>query len=99
MIYDVLAKSPHEVDIKKDSPVYRLNPHQKLGEVERVIFDEDSRKVTGLVIRRGFLFTYDVVLPAKFITEVLEALRGLIFVDMTDEQVGALEVFEEAQEG
>jgi hypothetical protein len=51
------------------------------------------------VIRRGFLFTYDVVLPAKFITEVVEALRGLIFVEMTDEQIDALKVFEEAQEG
>ncbi len=99
VIYDVLAKSPDDVDIKKDSPVYRLNPHQKLGEVERVLFDEESRKLTGLVIRRGFLFTYDVVLPANYITEVVEALRGLIFVDMTDEQVDALKVYEEAQEG
>lgn len=99
VIHDVLAKSPDEVDIKKDAPVYRLNPYGKIGEVERVIFDEASSRVTSLVIRRGFLFTYDVVLPAKYITDVVEALRGLIFVDMTDEQVDALKVFEEAQEG
>lgn len=99
VIYDVLAKSPNEVEIQKDSPVWRLKPHQKIGEVERVIVDEPSRQVTALVIRRGFLFSHEVVLPAHFIVEVVEALGGIVRVDIDDEALGRLAEFREAEEG
>lgn len=99
VITDVMAKAPDEVDIKKDSPVWRLNPHEKIGEVERVIVDEPSRKVTALVIRRGFVFSHEVVLPAHYIADVVEVLRGLVFVDMKDEEIKGLREFDEATEG
>src|SRR5437868_1156986 len=30
LIHEVLAKAPDEVDIKQNSPVWRLNPHEKI---------------------------------------------------------------------
>jgi len=90
---DVLAKEPDEVDIAKDSPVWRLNPHQKIGEVERVLFDGDSRKVTALVIRRGFVFTRDVVLPVRYVAEVVEALGGIVRVQIGDPELKQLQEF------
>ncbi|HYM15125.1 MAG TPA: hypothetical protein VEZ14_06165 [Dehalococcoidia bacterium] len=99
VVSDVLAKSPEDVDIQKDTPVWRLNPHQKVGEVERALFDDATGKMTSLVIRRGFLFTYDVVLPARYISDVIETPDGLVLVDMTDDEVESLNVYEEAQEG
>jgi sporulation protein YlmC with PRC-barrel domain len=98
VVFDATRRAPDEVDIKKDTPVWRLNPHQKIGEVERIIFDRPTRKISSLVIRRGFLFTYDVVLPAKYIADVFETPDGLVLVDMTDEDVDALKVFEEGEE-
>jgi len=93
---EVLAKSPDEVDIVKDSPVWRLDPHQKIGEVEHVIFDERSRKITALVVRRGFLFTHDVVLPAHYIAEVVEALGGIVRVQIGDADLKQLHEYRPA---
>ena len=93
---DVLAKAPDEVDIVKDSPVWRLNPHQKIGEVEHVIFDERSRKIMALVVRRGVLFTHDVVLPARYITEVVEALGGIVRIEIGDTDLKGLQEYRPA---
>lgn len=87
---DTLAKSPDEVDIAKNSPVWRLDPHQKIGEVEHLIFDDRTRKLTALVIRRGLVFMHDVVLPARYITEVVEALGGIVRVEINDDDLEQL---------
>ncbi len=96
VMMDMLAKAPDEVDIVKDSPVWRLNPHQKIGEVEHVIFDERSRKITALVVRRGIVFTHDVVLPARYITEVVEALGGIVRVEIGDADLKQLQEYRPA---
>lgn len=88
--FDVLAKEPLEVDIADGSAVWRLKPHEKIGEVDHVIFDERTKKVTALVIRRGFVFHHDVILPAEFILEIVEILEGVVRVDMTDDQLSKL---------
>jgi sporulation protein YlmC with PRC-barrel domain len=93
---DVLAKAPDEVDIARDSPVWRLDPHQKIGEVERVIFDDRSRKISALVVRRGIVFTHDVVLPARYITEVVEALGGIVRVEIGDADLKQLQEYRPA---
>lgn len=93
---DVLAKAPDEVNIAKDSPVWRLNPHEKIGEVERVIFDGELRKITALVIRRGFLFTRDVVLPVRYVTEVVEAVGGIVRAEIDDALLKQLQEFHPA---
>ena len=78
---------PFEVDIPDDAQVWRLNPHEKIGEVERVIFDEDTRKMTALVIKRGFLFSKDMVLPVAHLVEVV---AGVVRVQIDDAALGAL---------
>jgi sporulation protein YlmC with PRC-barrel domain len=71
LMQQVKAIGPNLADIREDSPVWLLNPHKKIGEVERVLFDEDSGELQALVIRRGFIFTKDVVLPREHIVEVV----------------------------
>jgi uncharacterized protein YrrD len=89
-MYDVEAKGPNEVEIRKDSPVWRLQPHKKIGEVERVLFDETSKEVTGLVMRRGFAFTKDLVLPMRYVVEVV---ADIVRVDIDDKSLAALAEF------
>ena len=90
VLHEIQARDPDEMEIKKDSPVWRLNPHRKIGEVDRVIYDAETKKVTGLVIRRGFLFTKDVVLPMHFVVEVV---ADIVRVDIDDESLGGLPEF------
>ncbi len=90
VLHEIQARDPDEVEIKKDSPVWRLNPHRKIGEVDRVIYDADTKKVTDLVIRRGFLFTKEVVLPMHFVVEVV---ADIVRVDIDDESLGGLPEF------
>ncbi len=90
LIHEIHAIDPGEVEIKKDSPVWRLNPHQKIGEVDRVLFDGGTGKVTDLVIRRGHVFTKDVVLPMRFVTEVA---ADIVRVEIDDDALKGLPEF------
>jgi sporulation protein YlmC with PRC-barrel domain len=91
--YDVMAKEPDEVDIAEGSAVWRLKPHQKIGEVERVLFNEETLRIQALVIRRGHIFSHEVILPARYIVEVIEILQGVVRVAITDDQLRALEPY------
>jgi uncharacterized protein YrrD len=82
--------APGEVEIPKDAPVWRLNPHKKAGEIERVLFDEATGEIKDLVIRRGHLFSKDVVLPVRFIVEIV---AGIVRVDIDDEALAGLPEF------
>jgi len=80
-----------ERQIVYDSPVWRLEPHQQIGEVERVLVNHDSDEIEALVVRRGGLFSEDVVLPIEYVTEILD---GMVRVELSDAQVAALARFE-----
>lgn len=86
-MYELKAKRPDEIEIAHDSPVWRLNPHQKIGEVERLIYDEDTNKVQDLVIRRGFLFTKEVLLPLRYVVEIV---ADIVRVDISDDDLQQL---------
>jgi sporulation protein YlmC with PRC-barrel domain len=90
MLHEVMAHAPDEVDIQHNSPVWRLNPHSKIGEVDRVLYDQASGKVTGLVIRRGLIFSKDVVLP---IERVVEVVADVVRVDIDDDALKSLQEF------
>lgn len=90
LMFERRAIAPHEVEIPRDAPVWRLNPHQKVGEVERVIFDQASGILADLVIRRGFIFSHEVMLPVRFIVEVV---AGIVRVDIDDESLRDLPEF------
>jgi uncharacterized protein YrrD len=48
----------------------RSRDGEKVGHVHRLVFDPTSGRPTALVIRKGFLFTEDVELPAGLISSV-----------------------------
>ena len=85
------AREPGEEDVRDGSPVWRLNPHEKIGEVERVLFDANTKKITGLVIRRGFVFTHEVVVPIEHLVEVV---GEIVRVDLGDDELKRLVRFE-----
>jgi hypothetical protein len=88
--YVLIAKhalEPGEVEIQRDSPVWRLQPHQKVGEVERVIYDRDSGTVTELIVRRGFLLKKDVRLPVSYITDIF---ADIVRVEIDDAALSSL---------
>jgi sporulation protein YlmC with PRC-barrel domain len=86
-MYEKMAIAPDEADIKKNSPVWRMRPHEKIGEVDGVIFDKETSKVVDLVIRRGHFFSKDVVLPIKYVTEVV---AGIVRVEIGDDPLKRL---------
>jgi len=90
LLHEVRAIDPGEVEIKKDSPVWRLNPHKKIGEVDSLIYDGETKKVTDLVIRRGHVFTKDVVLPIRFVVEIV---ADIVRVDIDDDALNGLAEF------
>jgi uncharacterized protein YrrD len=77
----------HEADIPDDAPVWRMNPHEKIGEVDRVLFDEDTQKMQALIVRRGHFFSKDIVLPVE---HLLEVVAGVVRVELDDAQLRAL---------
>ena len=73
-------------DIVEDTAVWREEPHEKLGEVDRVLLDDQGR-ITALVMKRGFLLKHDVVLPSRYIVELLD---DVVRVDISDAEVDQL---------
>lgn len=79
-----------ERQIVYDCPVWRIAPHEQLGEVERVLVGHDSDEIEALVIRRGHALDQDMILPIDKVTEILD---GIIRADLSDEQLAALQPF------
>lgn len=91
VLQQVSALRPEETEIARDSPVWRLNPHQKIGEVERVIYDDATGKLNALVVKRGLVFKKDVVLP---VDRIVEVVADIVRVDLDDDALRALAEFE-----
>ena len=90
-VYETVATPPGEIDIKKDSPVWRLSPHEKIGEVEGLTFDEDTGKVQSLVLHRGRIFGKKLVLPLDYVVEVV---ADIVRVDITDDELKRLQEYQ-----
>ena len=87
---ETFRKAKFERHIMNDAPVWREEPHSHIGDVERVLVDEESEEIAALVIRRGAFFADDVILPIDHVTEILD---GVIHVRITDDELRRLEVF------
>ena len=72
--------------IGENTPVWRTEPHERIGEVERVLLDSATQRVSALVLRRGLL-RHHVVLPVSAITSVED---DLVRVQLTDAELDAL---------
>jgi sporulation protein YlmC with PRC-barrel domain len=84
-------KARFERHILNDAPVWRIEPNTHIGDVERVIVNEDTDEIEALVIKRGILFHHDVVLPIRFVTEIRD---GLVHAQIGDDELDSLEEFE-----
>ena len=82
---ETVKKASFERENLNDAPVWRLEPHTHVGDVERVLVDEDTEEIKELVIRRGAFFGEDVVLPMEYVTEIQD---GVVHVQLTDEELG-----------
>jgi len=83
-------KAKFERQILDDAPVWRLEPFSHIGDVERVLVDEETDEIVALVIRRGVIFHHDVVLPIDHVTEVLD---GFINVRISDKELTQLDAY------
>ena len=59
------------MQFKEGSTVYTSNGHT-VGDVERFVIDPRTHEVVGLVVREGFLFTEDRVIPVDMVKEADE---------------------------
>ena len=82
--------------ILDDAPVWRLEPFSHIGDVERVLIDQETDEIVALVIRRGVLFHHEVVVPIDYVTEVLD---GFINVRIGDKELEKLEAYHPPDEG
>jgi sporulation protein YlmC with PRC-barrel domain len=87
---ETVRKASFEREILNDAPVWRLQPHTHIGDVERVLVDEDTDEIKELVIRRGAVFHEDVVLPIGYVTEILD---GVVHVQLTDSELRGLQAY------
>ena len=90
-LYENLQKPEDAVDISEGTPVWRREPHEKLGDVKQLIFDEASGQLRALVIARGYIFKHEVVLPIRHVVELFD---DLLHVDIADKDIEALQPYE-----
>lgn len=74
------------------APVWREEPHELIGQIERTLVDSASDRVTGFVLRRERVDEALVVLPVAAITSIED---GLAHVALTDAELDNLETYEE----
>lgn len=77
-----------DMDIKIGADV--VGRDGKLGEVHRVIMDERSGKVTDLVVKHGFIFGGERVVPLSHVTGVED---GAVRVDLDEKGFEAMDGF------
>jgi sporulation protein YlmC with PRC-barrel domain len=77
--------------IAAGTEVWRVNvdPHERIGEVERVLVDGATQRVSGLVLRRGLL-RHHVVLPIALVSGVED---DVVHVRLNDDELKALAPF------
>jgi len=89
-LYEKLRKPRGTIDIQEGTPVWRQDPHEKLGDIHHVLFGPDG-VAQAFVIKRGLLLKRDVILPVRYVTELMD---DLIRVDIADEHLDALREYE-----
>ena len=90
-LYENRQKAADAIDISEGSPVWRREPHEKLGDVKQLIFDETSGQLRALVISRGFIFKNEVVMPIRHVVEMYD---DLLRVDIADKDLENLKAYE-----
>jgi uncharacterized protein YrrD len=66
-----------ENEVVGEGSTVRSRDGEKVGEVHRIAFEAETGRVQSLVVRRGFLVTEDVELPASAIASVGDGVVSL----------------------
>lgn len=69
--------------------VWRLEPHERIGTVDRVLMDEATQAVSGVVFTHGLLRRH-ILLPVARIASLED---GVIHVNLTDQELGDLPLY------
>jgi sporulation protein YlmC with PRC-barrel domain len=72
-IVDPVPAEDQELDIAAGMHVYD-NAGQRVGDVESVEFDQVSRKISRITVKRGFLFHTEVTIPASMIGTISDRI-------------------------
>jgi uncharacterized protein YrrD len=91
-LVEKLQQPEGSVEVIEGADVWRRDPHEKLGDVSRVILDEVSGAARALVIKRGALLKHEVVLPMRYVVELAD---GVVRVDIEDEALDQLRKYED----
>ncbi|HEX8036968.1 MAG TPA: PRC-barrel domain-containing protein [Ktedonobacterales bacterium] len=79
-------------EIAEGTPVWRRKPHEEIGEVEQVLFDPLTERVTALVVRRSGIVVHPrVLLPISAVADVQDEV---VHVTLTDAELDALAPYE-----
>ena len=70
---------------------WRIEPHTHIGDVDRILIDEQTREIEALVVRRGVVFSHDVILPIHYVVEVLD---DIAHVNISDDDLERLAEFQ-----
>src|SRR6266545_4349468 len=79
------------MQFKQGTGVY-TSDGRDVGRIDRVVLDPKTKEVTHIVVRKGFLFTEDKIVPLSLIASALED-QVRLRPDAGD--LGALPPFEE----
>lgn len=93
---ETFRRASFERHIMHGAPVWRTDPHSHIGNVDRVLVNEENDEIEALVIRRGVLFPDDVILPIEYVTEILD---GVVHVRISDQDLLRLDRFHETEGG
>jgi sporulation protein YlmC with PRC-barrel domain len=64
---------PDEPDIAAGMPVYDRDG-RRIGDVEAVEFDDASRRIVRITVRRGFVFGHETSIPASLVESVTDRI-------------------------
>jgi len=73
------------------APVWRIEPHEEIGQIERTLVDSATDRVTGFVLRLERMDDALVKLPEDAITSIED---GVAHVNLTDDELDQLEPYE-----
>ncbi len=75
--------------IGEGTAIWRLEPHERIGTVDRVLMDEATQAVSGVVFTHGLLRRH-ILLPASAIASLED---GVIHVKLTDQELDDLPLY------
>lgn len=74
-------------EITEGTPVWRIEPHEEIGDVDRVLVAQETQRAAALVIRRKGQIGLRVVLPIEAVHDVQD---GVVHVALSDADLDVL---------